>query len=117
MKAGVHFRQILLQMEVLCVFMLLLVLETGEIAQSIKWLVAGWTSRVQVPLHPDQLWGPPSLLPSGYWQLTHLPLELRSRMHEALPPCPIHLNDALLRPQSNFILMLFSTDISTAEVT
>jgi hypothetical protein len=53
------------------------------------------------PLHPDQLWGPPSLLSYGYQgalslgvkQLgtklaTHLHLVLRSRMLGAIPPFP-----------------------------
>jgi hypothetical protein len=53
------------------------------------------------PLHPDKLWGPPSLLSNGYHGFfpcgksglgmkltTHLHLVPRSRMHGAIPPLP-----------------------------
>jgi hypothetical protein len=58
----------------------------------------GW--EFSSPPHPDQLWGPPSLLSNGYQgpslgvkqqdvkMTTHLHLVLRSRICGAIPPLP-----------------------------
>jgi len=41
------------------------------------------------PLPPDQLWGPPSLLPNGYWELFPQVMKLTTHLHLA-PSLRIH---------------------------
>jgi hypothetical protein len=52
-------------------------------------------ARRSVKKFPDRLWGPPSLLSSGYWgilspgdEADHLHLSPRLRMRGVIPPFP-----------------------------
>jgi hypothetical protein len=64
-------------------------------AQSVQWLATGCTVRGSNPdggeifrIHPDRLWGPPSLLYNEYWFFPAGIKRLGHGVHRPPPPTP-----------------------------
>jgi len=80
---------------------------------SVQWLVMGWKTRIWYPAeanifllaqHPDQFWGPSSLLPKRYWWV-FFPWAVKQPEHET--DYPLLASDMELNLHSPYVFMVW----------